>query len=106
MGPIVTDIPDQTPRVVEVAEAALKPARAPSTLRAGSQLGTNHRHTAVHADLDMAATDLKWHHRVRQLALYNHDATTYENHIDGRMLLIPMMLRSHRQRSFEMFALA
>jgi len=58
LGPIVTDTPDQTARAVEVAEAALKAARAPSTSRAGSRLGTNHRHTTIHADLDMAATDL------------------------------------------------
>jgi hypothetical protein len=58
LGPIVTGIPDQTVRAVEAAEAALKLARAYSTWRAGVRPGTNHRHTAAHADLDMVATDL------------------------------------------------
>jgi len=89
LGPIVTDIPDQTARAVEVAEAALKPARAHSTSRAGSQLGTNHRHTTIHADLDTAATDLDGTIASGNLHCTTNDATTYENHIERKDIAYP-----------------
>lgn len=87
LEPTDTDIPDQTAQAVEVVEVALKPARALTIWRAGSRPGTNH-HTAAPADLDMVTTDLDdAGHGILQLALYNHDATTYENHIDRRLAL-------------------
>jgi hypothetical protein len=87
-GPIVTDIPGQRARAVEAAGAALMLARAHSTWRAGCRPGTKQLHIAAHADLDTVAIG---HHdvdyRVLPLPLYNHDATTYETHIDGRISL-------------------
>jgi hypothetical protein len=84
LGLTVTGILDQTARVVGVAAAAQKPAKVLITWRAGPRPGIIPCHPAAHENLDMVATDLDVvEHRAHQLALYDHDATTYENHIDG-----------------------